>query len=180
LAVSEAHPAAHTINSPPMPGRATATMADKEAGTTTAPNACSRKFCPIAGMTLLGAGGAYAEIGTARVKPVAAASPSVAGLTSAPGTVKPSKPWAGKRRANRDERGPNTEAFSAANGQALVPRAPVIARGSLAMRLSNEQRSTAATRQRIDDFADHFGGRREHVLDCRDAITGRIHGVVTG
>jgi hypothetical protein len=83
-----------------------------------------KKFCPIAGMTLLGAGGAYAEIGTARVKPVAAASPSVAGLTSAPGTVKSSKPCAGKRRANRDERGPNTEAFRRPTAKRWYPGRP--------------------------------------------------------
>jgi hypothetical protein len=62
-------------------------------------------------------------------------------LASSAGTSKPSKPWVGKRCANSDARGPTTEAVPAANGPALLTRAPEIAPGSPASRLSNEQRS---------------------------------------
>ena len=85
---------------------------------------CSRKSCPAGGRTLLVAGGANPEIDTARIKPVSAASPSVAGLASSPETSRPSKLWVGRRCANSDVRGATTKAFPATGGPASLIRAP--------------------------------------------------------
>src|SRR6476619_1470178 len=88
-------PAAQTIRSPPMPGRAIAASADSDAGARTALTVCSRNDSADAGPVPSVTIGAVPESDKSWLKPVAAIPPSTTGAVTLPQPGRPSIPEMG-------------------------------------------------------------------------------------